>query len=118
MSASWARLPAIAMLGGQRLVTAPNSRDNAMRLATATSTLCVGLMMYAAPMKTTSAADASYSAAASTPAAAASPPAPAPAPSDDAEKHAKRTACLKEAKAKKLVGAEKSEFLRTCIAGP
>lgn len=47
-----------------------------------------------------------------------SPPAAAPSPGDAAAKHAKRTACLKDAKAKKLVGAEKTAFLRNCIAPP
>jgi hypothetical protein len=42
---------------------------------------------------------------------------PAPA-SDAAAKHAKRTACLKDAKAKKLVGADKTSFINTCIAAP
>jgi hypothetical protein len=51
-------------------------------------------------------------------------PAPPPADtsgagnaSDAAEKHAKRTACLKEAKSKKLVGAEKTAYLKDCIGG-
>jgi hypothetical protein len=48
----------------------------------------------------------------------ASPPAATPPPGDAAAKHAKRTACLKDAKAKKLVGAEKTAFLRNCIAPP
>jgi hypothetical protein len=48
----------------------------------------------------------------------ASPPAATPPPGDAAAKHAKRTACLKDAKAKKLVGAEKTAFLRDCIAPP
>jgi hypothetical protein len=54
------------------------------------------------------------------PAAAKPSPAAAPAPSsgDAAAKHAKRTACLKDAKAKKLVGADKTSFLKTCIAAP
>jgi hypothetical protein len=47
------------------------------------------------------------------PAAAAVPPS-----GDAAAKHAKRTACLKEAKAKKLVGADKTAFLKSCIAAP
>jgi hypothetical protein len=47
-----------------------------------------------------------------------SPPAPAAATSDAATRHAKRAACLKEAKAKKLVGAEKTSFLKSCIAAP
>jgi len=52
------------------------------------------------------------------------PPAVKPAPvppsgtpsGDAAAKHAKRTACLKDAKAKKLVGAEKTAFLKNCTA--
>jgi len=39
-------------------------------------------------------------------------------PSDAAARHAKRTSCLKDAKAKKLVGADKTSFLNTCIAAP
>jgi hypothetical protein len=35
-----------------------------------------------------------------------------------AAKHAKRTACLKNAKEKKLVGADKASFLKACIAAP
>jgi hypothetical protein len=55
----------------------------------------------------------------SVPAAAKPAPAPAAAPSGDAAaKHAKRTACLKDAKAKKLVGAEKTAFLKNCIPAP
>jgi hypothetical protein len=53
------------------------------------------------------------------PAATPSPAAPAVASSGDAAaKHAKRTACLKDAKTKKLVGAEKTSFLKSCIAAP
>jgi hypothetical protein len=36
--------------------------------------------------------------------------------SDAAARHAKRTECLKEAKAKKLVGADKSSFIKDCVA--
>jgi hypothetical protein len=60
--------------------------------------------------------------AAATPAPAAAKPtpaAPAAAPSADAAaKHAKRTACLKEAKARKLVGADKTSFLKDCMTAP
>jgi hypothetical protein len=41
-----------------------------------------------------------------------------PAAGDAAAKHAKRTACLKDAKSKKLVGAEKNTFVKNCIAAP
>ncbi len=34
---------------------------------------------------------------------------------DAAAKHAKRTACLKDAKARKLVGAAKTTFLKHCL---
>jgi hypothetical protein len=49
----------------------------------------------------------------------ASAPAGATAASDAAaKKHAKRTACLKDAKSKKLVGADKTAFLKNCISAP
>jgi hypothetical protein len=35
---------------------------------------------------------------------------------DAAARHAKRTGCIKEAKAKKLVGADKSSFIKDCVA--
>jgi hypothetical protein len=43
-------------------------------------------------------------------------PTPDAAASDAAARHAKRTACLKQAKAKKLVGAEKNSFIKDCVA--
>jgi hypothetical protein len=50
---------------------------------------------------------------------AAAPPAvPAAANSDDAAKHAKRTNCLKEAKVKKLIGAQKTAFIKDCVSAP
>jgi hypothetical protein len=56
--------------------------------------------------------------AATTIATSASATASAAASGDAAAKHAKRTACLKDAKTKKLVGAEKTSFLKGCIAAP
>jgi hypothetical protein len=47
---------------------------------------------------------------------AAAPAATEGSASDAAARHAKRTECLKEAKAKKLVGADKSSFLKDCTA--
>jgi hypothetical protein len=38
--------------------------------------------------------------------------------SDAAEKHVKRTACVKDAKAKKLVGAQRNAYIKSCIASP
>jgi hypothetical protein len=37
---------------------------------------------------------------------------------DAAAKHAKRTACIKTAKAKKLVGGQKTAFIKECMAAP
>lgn len=37
---------------------------------------------------------------------------------DAAAKHARRTACLKDAKERRLLGAEKTAFLKTCMAAP
>jgi hypothetical protein len=52
-----------------------------------------------------------------------SPPPSAPPPAtlpenDAAARHAKRTACLKEAKTRKLLGAQKSAFLKGCVSAP
>jgi hypothetical protein len=55
------------------------------------------------------------------PAAVAQPPPAATgtsADNDAAAKHAKRTACLKEARAKKLVGAQKTAYIKDCTAAP
>ncbi len=53
-----------------------------------------------------------------TPAGAAGAAAGTPADNEAAAKHAKRTACLKSAKAKKLVGPQKTAFIKDCIAAP
>jgi hypothetical protein len=53
-----------------------------------------------------------------TPQTPASPPATTPAApiaNDDAAKHAKRTECLKDAKTHKLIGADKTAFLKSCM---
>jgi hypothetical protein len=42
--------------------------------------------------------------------------APTAADTAAAAKHEKRTACRKQAKAKRLVGAEKDSFLKSCVA--
>jgi hypothetical protein len=49
---------------------------------------------------------------------AATAPSPGPVAGDAAAKHVKRTACLKEAKTKRLIGAEKTAFLKSCIEAP
>ena len=78
-----------------------------MRLSLAAAAACCCLLPIAAGLADAPAAQ---------PASAASA-APA-APGDAAAKHAKRTACLKDAKAKKLVGAEKTTYLKNCMAEP
>jgi len=55
---------------------------------------------------------------ASVPSTAASTTTGTPADNEAAAKHAKRTACLKTAKAKKLVGAQKTAFIKDCVAAP
>ena len=45
-------------------------------------------------------------------------PAATQAANDAAAKHAKRTACLKEAKARKLVSADKTAFIKNCMDAP
>ena len=51
----------------------------------------------------------------SVPAPQSAPPSEVP-PSEAAARHAKRTACLKQAKAKKLVGADRNSFVKDCLA--
>lgn len=53
-----------------------------------------------------------------TPAAAPTTPSATQAGNDAAAKHAKRTACLKEAKARKLISAEKTAFIKNCTGAP
>src|SRR5580693_7594427 len=87
-----------------------------MRLAFAASALCLSALglslLTQAAQPVTPPADA----ATATPAATAL--SPAPVASDAAAKHVKRTACLKEAKTKKLIGADKTAFLKSCIEAP
>jgi hypothetical protein len=77
--------------------------------------LCFGLFQAAAGIAATPVAPPPAPTAAA-PAATAS--AGEPAAGDAAAKHAKRTACLKDAKSKKLVGAEKNAFVKNCTAAP
>ena len=79
-----------------------------MRLALAASALCLISLVFAGQPATSQ----------TSPPATAQSPATAPVNGDAAAKHAKRTACLRETKAKKLVGAEKTAFLKNCIDAP
>lgn len=84
-----------------------------MRSLTLAAAVCFSVLPIAGviagdPATTGSPAAAPKSAAAASPASS----------GDAAAKHAKRTACLKDAKAKKLVGAAKSSFIKRCAAAP
>lgn len=78
-----------------------------MRLAFAASSLY--LCLFAICVR----ADSAQAPQPSTPAASATG---ATSANDAAAKHAKRTACLQDAKTKKLVGADKTAFLKNCNA--
>jgi hypothetical protein len=79
-----------------------------MRPAITASALCLSLLLLAA-----------LPAAPETPASAsAAAPSATQVANDDAAKHAKRTACLKTAKARKLIGAEKTAFIKDCMDSP
>ncbi len=60
------------------------------------------------------------SAPASAPVSAAQRPAAAPSPIDNdaPARHARRTACLKDAKAKKLLGAQRAAYVKNCMGSP
>jgi hypothetical protein len=85
------------------------------RLTIVAAGLCLGLFQAAAGI-----AAPPVAAPATPPAAAPAATASAgePAAGDAAAKHAKRTVCLKNAKSKKLVGAEKNAFVKNCTAAP
>jgi psiF repeat len=81
-----------------------------MRVAFRAGALCLCLSVVAV-----------QAASSQTPASSAAPgatPAATAAADDAAAKHAKRTACLAQAKAQKLVGAEKTAYLKSCIDAP
>ena len=89
-----------------------------MRPAIAASALCLGLFLLAALRATpeTPAPPSAATPSAATPSAAT--PSAAQVANDDAAKHAKRTVCLKEAKIRKLVGADKTTFIKNCMDAP
>jgi hypothetical protein len=77
-----------------------------MRLAFAAGAVCLSLVGIASQPEPPKAADATTIASA------------AVAGNEDAAKHAKRTACLKDAKSKKLLGPDRTAFLKDCTAAP
>jgi hypothetical protein len=78
-----------------------------MRLALAATALCLSFLVLAALPATPQAA-----------APEATSPSAAQVANDAAARHAKRTSCLKEARARKLLGTEKTVFLKHCIDAP
>ena|SRR5580704_10132338 len=114
MLASSGRLQATAIL-----VYSPTIcpfEEVVMRLAFAASALCLSALGLSLLTQAAQPVTPQASATAATPADAA--PNPAPVAGDAAAKHLKRTACLKEAKTKKLIGAEKTVFLKSCVEAP
>jgi hypothetical protein len=90
-----------------------------MRALLPTTTACLFLSCLAGSFAGSPAAPAPTAPTApAAPAAAAIPAAGTSTDGDAAAKHAKRTACLKDAKAQKLVGAKKTAFVKDCVAGP
>ncbi len=87
-----------------------------MRPAFAASALCLGALSFSFLIQAADAGAPQSATAAAMPVAAA--PGPAAVAGDAAAKHLKRTACLKEAKARKLLGADKTSFLKSCIEAP
>jgi hypothetical protein len=96
-----------------------SSKETPMRFSTLAAAVVLSLPAIAGSAAAPSALADVPPASAPATAAVAAPGTPAATPpSDAAARHAKRTACLKDAKAKKLVGADKTSFLKTCIAAP
>lgn len=95
-----------------------------MRLGFAASALCLSAVGLSLTLAAQAVASQATTATAITPAAthaathAVAAPSPAPVAGDAAARHVKRTACLKEARTKKLIGAEKTAFLKNCIEAP
>jgi hypothetical protein len=90
-----------------------------MRVLIAAGALCLTLSVGAIEATSSQTVAPPPAAPAATPASApAATPAAAAAADEAAAKHAKRTACLADAKAKKLLGAEKAAYLKSCIDAP
>jgi hypothetical protein len=81
-----------------------------MRPAFAASALCLSLLLLAALPATPQTPVAASTVTASTPT-----PSAAQVANDAATKHAVRTACLKDVKTRKLIGADKTTFLKGCM---
>jgi hypothetical protein len=112
-----------------RLPVAGFAMEMTMRFSTVAAAVCLSLLPMAGAFTAAppapradipgAAAPGAAAPASAAPPAAKTAPAPSSAPpsGDAAAKHAKRTVCLKDAKTKKLMGADKTAFLKSCIAG-
>jgi hypothetical protein len=88
------------------------------RLTIVAAGLCLALLQTAAGFAATPPTPPAAAPVVNAAAPATGTPAGEPAAGDAAAKHAKRTACLKDAKTKKLVGAEKNAYVMNCISAP
>jgi psiF repeat len=77
-----------------------------MRLAFVAGAVCLSLVSVASQPESPKASEAATIASAGI------------AGNEDAAKHVKRTACLKDAKGKKLLGPDRTIFLKDCMASP
>jgi hypothetical protein len=98
------------LMTGSPCVRAVAVEEIAMRFLVAAVAVCACMIAPIAGLAAGPAAPAGS--AADVPAAGA----PTAADTAAAAKHEKRTACRKQAKAKRLVGAEKASFLKSCVA--
>jgi len=78
-----------------------------MRLALAATALCLSFLVLAAVPATPQAS-----------APEAISPSATQVANDAAARHAQRTSCLKEARSRKLIGTERTAFLKHCIDAP
>jgi hypothetical protein len=89
-----------------------------MHFSTMAAAVSLGLLAFAAGSAAVLPPLRADQAAAAAPAGGTGAATSAAASGDAAAKHARRTACLKEAKTKKLLGAQKTTFIRNCTAAP
>lgn len=113
------RLTADAILAGVGLRPRLGNKAAMRIFSTLSTALCLCLVV-AASSAAAPPAEAADAPAAGASASKSSSMTPAAAAAGDAaaKRHAKRTACLKDAKSKKLVGADKTSYLKNCMAAP
>ncbi|HEX3847738.1 MAG TPA: hypothetical protein VHV81_10185 [Steroidobacteraceae bacterium] len=80
--------------------------------------LCLGLCAIGGTIGQSRAADAPAKSPAAAPSSSAGSQSAAAAANAAAAKHAKRVGCLKQARTKKLVGADRDAYVKSCVAAP